>query len=185
MALLGQIVAAAPNDATPRGCVWRALSRKSAPGRRQRKDAVARARGRRRPISATNALHQRRAEEADGLALSSAMCWRTAAEMWRPSLDALRLSLEESAKSPTCAAGSMNGYGKHDGFRVLDYSVDADTTGRRAPASSSFRESACSAPIFRRSVVLTPAPISRSLSAADKQRSCASKACSTAKGYMQ
>ena len=50
--------------------------------------------------------------------------------MWRPALDALRLSLE--LREVADVRGQYERLREEHGFRVLDYSVDADTASPRA-----------------------------------------------------
>ena len=69
-----------------------------------------------------------RSEEADSLAfLGNVLAQR---ELWRPSLDALRLSLE--LREAADVRGQYERLRDAHGFRVLDYSVDADTASPRA-----------------------------------------------------
>ena len=125
MALLGQIVAAAPNDAT----TWLRLARtimQIRPADDNEKALLLE-----RASTAAYIAYQRttnRAEEADSLAfLGNVLAQR---EMWRPSLDALRLSLE--IREVADVRGQYERLREAHGFRVLDYSVDADTTSPRA-----------------------------------------------------
>jgi len=125
MALLGQIVAAAPNDST----TWLRLARTIMQIRpaddNEKKLLLERA--------ATSAYfaYQRatnRTEEADSLALLGNVLSKE--ELWRPSLDALRLSLE--LREVADVRGLYERLREQHGFRVLDYSVDADTSSPRA-----------------------------------------------------
>jgi uncharacterized protein YfaS (alpha-2-macroglobulin family) len=125
MMLLGQIVAAQPNDST----TWLRLARtvmQIRPVNDQERSTLLQ-----RASTAAYIAYQRttnRNEEADSLAfLGDVMRQR---ELWRPSLDALRLSLElrESADVRAQYERLRDQYG----FRVLDYSVDADTASPRA-----------------------------------------------------
>src|SRR5271170_3069095 len=125
MALLGQIVAAAPNDSA----TWLRLARtimQIRPADDNEKRLLLE-----RASTAAYIAYQRatsRAEEADSLAfLGSVLSQR---EMWRPSLDALRLSLE--MREVADVRGQYERLREAHGFRVLDYSVDADTASPRA-----------------------------------------------------
>ena len=125
MALLGQIVAAVPNDST----TWLRLARTIMQIRpaddKEKKLLLERA------STAAYVAYQRttnRAEEADSLAfLGNVLSQR---ELWRPSLDALRLSLD--LREVADVRGQYERLREVHGFRVLDYSVDADTTSPRA-----------------------------------------------------
>ena len=159
MALLGQIVAAAPNDAT----TWLRLARtimQIRPADDNEKTLLLE-----RASTAAYIAYQRttnRAEEADSLAfLGNVLALR---EMWRPSLDALRLSLE--VREVADVRGQYERLREAHGFRVLDYSVDADTTSPRA--CFQFSENLPQRTDFSPFVVLagTDKP---ALSAADKQ----------------
>jgi alpha-2-macroglobulin len=125
MALLGQIVAAAPNDSA----TWLRLARTIMQIRpaddNERKLLLERA------STAAYIAYQRttsRAEEADSLALLGNVLSQR--EEWRPSLDALRLSLE--LREVADVRGLYERLREDHGFRVLDYSVDADTASPRA-----------------------------------------------------
>jgi uncharacterized protein YfaS (alpha-2-macroglobulin family) len=125
MALLGQIVALAPNDAT----TWLRLARtvmQIRPADDNEKSLLLE-----RASTAAYIAYQRttnRNEEADSLAfLGNVLALR---EMWRPSLDALRLSLD--IREVADVRGQYERLREAHGFRVLDYSVDADTTSPRA-----------------------------------------------------
>jgi alpha-2-macroglobulin len=125
MMLLGQIVAAQPNDAT----TWLRLARtvmQIRPVNDQERATLLQ-----RASTAAYIAYQRTAnrnEEADSLAfIGDVMRQR---ELWRPSLDALRLSLEIREASDVRA--QYERLREQYGFRVLDYSVDADTASPRA-----------------------------------------------------
>ena len=125
MALLGQIVAAAPNDSA----TWLRLARtimQIRPADDNEKRLLLE-----RASTAAYIAYQRttsRTEEADSLAfLGNVLSQR---EMWRPSLDALRLSLE--LREVADVRGQYERLREAHGFRVLDYSVDADTASPRA-----------------------------------------------------
>ena len=67
-------------------------------------------------------------EEADALAvLGNALAER---KLWRPALDALRLSLDQ--KEVADVRGSYEKLRDERGFRLLDYSVDSDSASPRA-----------------------------------------------------
>ena len=125
MALLGQIVAAAPNDST----TWLRLARTIMQIRpaddNEQKLLLERA------STAAYIAYQRttsRTEEADSLALLGNVLSQR--ELWRPALDALRLSLE--LREVADVRGQYERLREQYGFRVLDYSVDADTASPRA-----------------------------------------------------
>ena len=125
MALLGQIVAAAPNDSA----TWLRLARtvmQIRPADDSEKQLLLE-----RASTAAYIAYQRttsRAEEADSLALLGNVLAQR--ELWRPSLDALRLSLE--LRETADVRGQYERLREEHGFRVLDYSVDADTASPRA-----------------------------------------------------
>jgi alpha-2-macroglobulin len=125
MALLGQIVAAVPNDSA----TWLRLARtimQIRPADDKEKNLLLE-----RASTAAYIAYQRttsRAEEADSLALLGNVLSQR--ELWRPSLDALRLSLE--LREVADVRGMYERLREQHGFRVLDYSVDADTTSPRA-----------------------------------------------------
>ncbi len=125
MALLGQIVAAAPNDST----TWLRLARTIMQIRPA--DDKEQALLLERASTAAYVAYQRttaRSEEADSLAfLGHELALR---EQWRPALDALRLSLE--LREVADVRGQYELLREAHGFRVLDYSVDADTASPRA-----------------------------------------------------
>jgi hypothetical protein len=125
MALLGQIVAAAPNDAT----TWLRLAKTILQIRP--KDDNERAMLLERASTAAYIAYQRTTshnEEADSLAfLGTTLSQR---QLWRPALDALRLSLE--LREVADVRGRYEQLREQYGFRVLDYSVDADTASPRA-----------------------------------------------------
>ncbi len=125
MALLSQIVAAAPNDTA----TWLRLARTIMQIRPADDDErtllLERASG------AAYISYQRttsRNEEADDLTLLGTILSQR--QLWRPALDALRLSLElrEVAEVRAQYERLRDQYG----FRVLDYTVDADTASPRA-----------------------------------------------------
>jgi uncharacterized protein YfaS (alpha-2-macroglobulin family) len=125
MALLGQIVALSPNDAA----TWLRLARtimQIRPADDNEKKLLLE-----RASTAAYIAYQRasnRNEEADSLAfLGNLLSQR---EEWRPALDALRLSLE--LREVADVRGQYERLREAHGFRVLDYSVDADTASPRA-----------------------------------------------------
>src|SRR5262249_13740471 len=125
MMLLGQIVAAQPNDST----TWLRLARtvmQIRPVNDQERATLLQ-----RASTAAYIAYQRttnRNEEADSVAfICDVMRQR---ELWRPSLDALRLSLE--IREAADVRAQYERLREQYGFRVLDYSVDADTASPRA-----------------------------------------------------
>src|SRR5579872_432988 len=125
MALLGQIVAAVPGDST----TWLRLARTILQIRP--KDDAERTMLLQRASTAAYIAYQRTAsrdEEAVSLAfLGTALSQR---QQWRPALDALRLSLDR--REVADVRGQYERLRNQYGFRVLDYSVDADTASPRA-----------------------------------------------------
>ncbi|MGB7101301.1 MAG: alpha-2-macroglobulin family protein, partial [Xanthobacteraceae bacterium] len=125
MALLGQVVAAAPNDTATWLRLARAIMQIRPADDKERQLLLERA------STAAYVAYQRttsRAEEADSLAfLGNVLAHR---EEWRPALDALRLSLE--LREVADVRGQYERLREQYGFRVLDYSVDADTASSRA-----------------------------------------------------
>ena len=125
MALLGQIVAAAPNDSATWLRLARTIMQIRPANDDERKLLLERA------STAAYIAYQRttsRAEEADSLALLGNVLAQR--EEWRPALDALRLSLE--LREVADVRGQYERLREQHGFRVLDYSVDADTASPRA-----------------------------------------------------
>jgi alpha-2-macroglobulin len=125
MALLGQIVAAAPNDSASWLRLARTIMQVRPANDDERKLLLERA------STAAYIAYQRttsRAEEADSLTfLGNVLSQR---QLWRPALDALRLSLE--LREVADVRGQYERLREQHGFRVLDYSVDADTASPRA-----------------------------------------------------
>jgi hypothetical protein len=68
-------------------------------------------------------------------------------KLWRPALDALRLSLDQ--KEVAEVRGQYEKLRDEKGFRLLDYSVDSDSASPRACSSS--RKNCPSAPTSIRS----------------------------------
>jgi uncharacterized protein YfaS (alpha-2-macroglobulin family) len=125
MEVLGQIVAAAPDDAT----TWLRLSR--AIQQIKPKDDRERAMLTGRAATAAYIAYQRssdRNQEADSLALLGTLLSQR--QQWRPALDALRVSLER--RETPDVRGQYEKLRDQYGFRVLDYTVDADTASPRA-----------------------------------------------------
>jgi len=125
MSLLGQVVAAAPNDSS----TWLRLARTVMQIRpaddKERRLLLNRA------STAAYIAYQRttsRNEEADALAFLGNLLSRR--QDWRPALDALRLSLE--LREVADVRGQYERLREQQGFRVLDYSVDSDTASPRA-----------------------------------------------------
>jgi uncharacterized protein YfaS (alpha-2-macroglobulin family) len=125
MEVLGQIVAATPNDAT----TWLRLARTIMQIRPANDNERALLLG--RASAAAYIAYQRtnnRNEEADGLVLlGNTLSQR---QMWRPALDALRLSLE--LREVADVRAQYERLREQHGFRVLDYTIDADTASPRA-----------------------------------------------------
>ena len=114
MALLGQIVAAAPNDAT----TWLRLAQtilQIRPANDNERRCCSNAR-RPRPTSLISAPATA-TEEADSLAFLGTLLSQR--QIWRPALDALRLSLE--LREVADVRGQYERMREHYGFRVLDY----------------------------------------------------------------
>jgi hypothetical protein len=125
MEVLGQIVAATPNDAT----TWLRLARTIMQIRPANDNERALLLG--RASAAAYVAYQRtnnRNEEADSLVLLGNVL--TQRQMWRPALDALRLSLEMREVADVRA--QYERLRDQHGFRVLDYTIDADTASPRA-----------------------------------------------------
>ena len=84
-----------------------------------------------RASSAAYIAYQRasdRNQEADSLAFLGTLLSQR--QMWRPALDALRLSLEQ--REVAAVRGQYERLRDQYGFRVLDYTIDADTASPRA-----------------------------------------------------
>jgi alpha-2-macroglobulin len=125
MEVLGQIVAATPNDAT----TWLRLARTIMQIRPANDNERALLFG--RASAAAYVAYQRtsnRNEEADSLVLLGNVL--TQRQMWRPALDALRLSLE--LREVADVRAQYERLREQHGFRVLDYAIDADTASPRA-----------------------------------------------------
>src|SRR5215470_424361 len=125
MQLLGQIVAVAPDDSTNWLRLARVILQIRAADDRERRMLYERA------TTAAYAAYQRtkdRNEEADALVVLS----RVFADrnLWRPALDAARLSLELREVAEVRA--NYERMREDHGFRLLDYSVDADSASPRA-----------------------------------------------------
>jgi uncharacterized protein YfaS (alpha-2-macroglobulin family) len=125
MEVLGQIVAATPNDAT----TWLRLARTIMQIRPANDNERALLLG--RASAAAYVAYQRtnnRNEEADSLVLLGNIL--TQRQVWRPALDALRLSLE--LREVADVRAQYERLRDQHGFRVLDYTIDADTASPRA-----------------------------------------------------
>jgi alpha-2-macroglobulin len=125
MQLLGQIVAAAPDDSANWLRLARTILQIHPTDDRERRLLAERA------TTAAYVAYQRskdRNEEADALVLLS----RVFADrnLWRPALDSLRLSLELREVAEVRA--NYEQMRRDHGFRLLDYTVDADTSSPRA-----------------------------------------------------
>jgi hypothetical protein len=125
MMVLGQMVTAAPNDAS----AWLRLARtiRQIVPRDDREKALLLDRA----TTAAYVAYQRagdRGVEADSLALLG----RTLADrqLWRPALDAMRLSL--ALRETADLRGQYEQLRSEHGFRLLDYSVDSDAVSPRA-----------------------------------------------------
>jgi uncharacterized protein YfaS (alpha-2-macroglobulin family) len=125
MLVLDQIVAAAPNDAA----TWLRLShtiQQIRPGNESERSMLLE-----RASSAAYIAYQRagdRNQEADSLAFLGTLLSQR--QMWRPALDALRLSLEQREVAPV--RGQYERLRDQYGFRVLNYTIEADTASPRA-----------------------------------------------------
>ena len=125
MTVLGQIVAATPNDAPP-GCGSRAPSCRSAP---PTTTSATPARSRLdRGLYRLPAHRQAAARRPTASRCSATLMSQR--QVWRPALDALRLSLE--LREVADVRGQYERLRDQHGFRVLDYTVDADTASPRA-----------------------------------------------------
>ncbi|HWM80646.1 MAG TPA: alpha-2-macroglobulin [Pseudolabrys sp.] len=125
MQLLGQVVTAAPDDSTSWLRLARVILQIRPSNDRERNTLLDRA------AIAAYIAYQRtasRAEEADALAIIG----RSYADrrVWRPALDALRLSLE--LRETADLRAQYERLRADHGFRILDYSVDSDATSPRA-----------------------------------------------------
>jgi alpha-2-macroglobulin len=124
MAVLSQMAAAAPNDAA----TWLRLARTVMEIRPANDEERAMLLG--RAAAAAYLGYQRatnRDDEADGLTLLGNVL--TVRQMWRPALDALRLSLE--LREVAGVRAQYERLREQHGFRVLDYTIDADTASPR------------------------------------------------------
>jgi hypothetical protein len=125
MEVLGQIVAATPSDAT----TWLRLARTIMQIRPANDNERALLLG--RASAAAYIAYQRtnnRNEEADSLVLLGGVLSQR--QMWRPALDALRLSLE--LREVADVRAQYERLRDQHGFRVLDYTIGADTASPRA-----------------------------------------------------
>jgi alpha-2-macroglobulin len=125
MAVLGQIVAAAPHDATTWLRLAHTIQQIRPADDRERAMLLERA------SSAAYIAYERTAnrnEEADSLAFLGTLLSQR--QVWRPALDALRLSLE--IRETADVRGLYERLRDQYGFRVLDYTIDADTALPRA-----------------------------------------------------
>src|SRR5262249_34424967 len=118
--LLGQIVATAPEDAASWLKLGRAIRQIWAPSDAERTALTERA------ATAAYIAYQRataRNEEADALVLLGATF--ADRKIWRPALDALRYSLDLREVAEVRA--NYERMRDEHGFRLLDYTVDADS----------------------------------------------------------
>ena len=125
MLVLGQMVTAAPNDAAS----WLRLAstiRQIRP-RDDREKALLLDRA-----STAAYIAYRRAQDRTIEGDSLAVLGRTLADrqLWRPALDALRLALQ--MRETADLRGEYERMRVEHGFRLLDYTVDADATAPRA-----------------------------------------------------
>ena len=123
--LLGQIIASAPNDSANWLRLARTIMNTTGSDDRERPALLERA------STAAYIAYQRattREQEADSLrALSRSFADR---KIWRPALDSLRLSLE--LREDAAVRTTYDKLRKDYGFRLLDYSIDADAASPRA-----------------------------------------------------
>jgi len=125
MSILGQIVAVNPNDATTWLRLAHTIQQIRPADNRERSMLLERV------SSAAYIAYQRtanRGEEADSLAFLGTLLSQR--QVWRPALDALRLSLE--IRETADIRGLYERLRDQYGFRVLDYTIDADTASPRA-----------------------------------------------------
>ncbi len=123
--LLGEVVAAAPDDAG----AWLQLARSLQQARPA--DDNDRSLLLQRAATAAYIAYERasdRGREADSLALLGTLLSQR--REWRPALDALRLALD--LREDASLRAQYRQLREEYGFRVLDYSVDADTASPRA-----------------------------------------------------
>jgi hypothetical protein len=125
MVLLGQLVAAAPNDSAAWLRLARTIQQIRPTDDRERTLLLDRA-----GTAAYKAytLSNSRAEEAEALLIVGRT--QAALKKWRPALDALRLSLELREVAEVRAV--YESIRADHGFRLLDYSIDADAASPRA-----------------------------------------------------
>ena len=125
MEVLGEIVASAPNDAV----TWLRLSRTIVQIQPANDDE--RAQLLERAAAAAYIAYQRTSDrnvEVDSLVqLGNVLAQR---QMWRPALDALRLSLE--LREAANVRAQYERLREQHGFRILNYTIDADTASPRA-----------------------------------------------------
>jgi uncharacterized protein YfaS (alpha-2-macroglobulin family) len=125
MTVLGQMVTATPND----GAIWLRLARavRQIGPRDDREKALLLDRA----STAAYIAYQRasnRDTESDSLALLGQTL--AARQLWRPALDAMRLSLQ--LRETADLRGQYEQMRSEHGFRLLDYSVDSDAVSPRA-----------------------------------------------------
>ena len=125
MTLLEQVLVASPNDAA----TWLRLAhtiQQIKPGNANEAAMLLE-----RASSAAYIAYQRasdRNQEADSLAFLGTLLSQR--QIWRPALDALRLSLEQ--REVAAVRGQYERLRDQYGFRVLNYTIDADTASPRA-----------------------------------------------------
>ncbi|MEA2983196.1 MAG: alpha-2-macroglobulin, partial [Alphaproteobacteria bacterium] len=123
--LLGQIIAQAPDDNATWLRLSRAIQQLRPANDRDRTTLLERA------GTAAYIAYQRaknRSEEADGLLIVGRSFGDR--QVWRPALDALRVSLE--LRETADVRAFYEKMREDHGFRLLDYSVDADSASPRA-----------------------------------------------------
>jgi uncharacterized protein YfaS (alpha-2-macroglobulin family) len=123
--LLGQIVALVPNESSNWLRLARAVLQIRPPNDRERTVLLERA-------SAAAYIAYQRAQNRNEEAVSLVVIGRSYGDrrIWRPALDALRLSLELRELAEVRALYER--LRADHGFRLLDYSVDSDTASPRA-----------------------------------------------------
>ena len=125
MEVLGQILAATPNDANSWLRLARTIMEIQPANDNERGQLLERA------ASAAYIAYERTSDhgvEADSLGELGNILSRR--QMWRPALDALRLSLQ--LREVADVRAQYERLRTQHGFRVLDYTIDADTASPRA-----------------------------------------------------
>ena len=125
MVLLGDIVAVAPNDSANWLRLARTIMQIRASDEREQRTLWERA------AAAAYVAYRRtgnRGEEADALVIIGRSF--AGRQVWRPALDALRLSLD--LREVAVVRSLYENMREDHGFRLLDYSVDSDAASPRA-----------------------------------------------------